>query len=123
MNNKEAIKILEDEIAHTQVHLRDRKLHPECIKDLRNYCEALKQSISLLKGKVHFEVIDKQTGKVADTYNIALKEKWAHNLVYCDIEGFALTDDGVLMLLDECGNCAYCPDDRFEIILKGDEDD
>lgn len=65
-----------------------------------------------------FKVIDKKTGKEADTYKIALKEDWAKCLVYCDIEGFALTEDGVLVLMDECGNVAYCPDDRFEIAFE-----
>lgn len=62
-----------------------------------------------------FTVIDKKTGKYPDTRKIALREKWAHGLVYCDIEGFALQEDGTLILLDECGNVAYCPPDRFEV--------
>lgn len=65
-----------------------------------------------------FKVIDKKTGKEADSYKIALKEDWAKCLVYCDIEGFALTEDGVLVLMDECGNVAYCPDNRFEVIVN-----
>lgn len=65
-----------------------------------------------------FKVIDKKTGKEADAYKIALKEDWAKCLVYCDIEGFALTEDGVLVLMDECGEVAYCPDDRFEVVFE-----
>ena len=64
-----------------------------------------------------FKVIDKKTGKEADEYAIALNEKWAEGLCYCDMEGFAITNDGYLILLDECGNFAYCPLDRFEVIL------
>lgn len=64
-----------------------------------------------------FKVIDKKTGKEADEYDIALNEKWAEGLCYCDMEGFAITNDGYLILLDECGNFAYCPLDRFEVIL------
>lgn len=68
-----------------------------------------------------FKVIDKKTGEEADTYKIALKEDWAKHLIYCDIEGFAITEDGVLVLMDECGNVAYCPADRFEIVFEEEE--
>lgn len=64
-----------------------------------------------------FYVIDKKTGKEADTYKIALKEDWANHLCYCDMEGFAILEDGVLVLCDECGRMAYCPEDRFEIVF------
>ena len=67
---------------------------------------------------MRFKVIDKKTGKEADTYKIALKEEWATSLIYCDIEGFAITEDGLLTLADECGNMVYCPDDRFEIVFE-----
>ncbi|HNW32677.1 MAG TPA: hypothetical protein PKL44_00295 [Candidatus Dojkabacteria bacterium] len=66
---------------------------------------------------ITFHVIDKLTGKEADTYEIALKEEWAKNLIYCDMEGFALQEDGSLILVDECGTFAYCPEDRFEVVL------
>ena len=63
-----------------------------------------------------FKVIDKKTGKEADTYQIALKEDWAKDLMYCDMEGFAVEEDGTLLLVDECGKFEYCPQDRFEIV-------
>ena len=62
-----------------------------------------------------FAVIDKQTKKEADEYEISLKEDWAKCLCYCDLDGFAITQDGNLILLDECGKYTYCPCDRFEI--------
>ena len=68
-----------------------------------------------------FKVIDKKTGKEADTYKIALKEDWAKHLIYCDMEGFAIEEDGSLVLMDECGNVAYCPADRFEIVFEEEE--
>ena len=64
---------------------------------------------------ITFSVIDTQTGKAPDLWQIALKEDWAKHLVYCDMEGFAIEEDGSLVLLDECGNFAYCPIGRFEI--------
>lgn len=68
-----------------------------------------------------FKVIDKKTGKEADVEEIALHEDWAKGLVYCDIEGFAITEDGELILADECGKFAYCPDGRFEVQFDADE--
>ena len=68
-----------------------------------------------------FRVIDKRTGKEPDCYDceqFALTEEWAQNLIYCDIEGFAITEDGALILCDECGNVAYCPQNRFKIIFE-----
>ena len=63
----------------------------------------------------NFKVIDKKTGKEADVEEIVLHEDWAKGLVYCDIEGFAITEGGELILADECGKFAYCPEDKFEI--------
>ena len=65
--------------------------------------------------KVTFSVIDKTTGKKPDLKEIALNEEWAKHLIYCDMEGFAIEQDGTLILLDECGGVAYCPEDRFEV--------
>lgn len=64
-----------------------------------------------------FRVIDTQTGKEPDIEQIALTEKWAKGLIYCDMEGFALLDDSSLIMLDECGNHVFCPVGRFKIIL------
>lgn len=68
-----------------------------------------------------FKVIDKTTGKEPDLRAIALNEEWAQWLVYCDIEGFFIGEDGSLILADECGHHVYCPDDRFEIVWEGGE--
>ena len=64
-----------------------------------------------------FSVIDTATGKYPDLQVIALKEDWAKSLCYCDMEGFAIEEDGTLILTDECGRHACPPDpDRFEVI-------
>lgn len=68
---------------------------------------------------MEFRVIDKQTSKEADAYEIALHEEWASCLVYCDMEGFAITEDGSLVLMDECGNVVYCDADRFKVVFEG----
>lgn len=63
-----------------------------------------------------FRVIDTKTGKEPDLREIALNEDWAKRLIYCDMEGFAIEDDGTLMLVDECGAYAYCPLGRFKVV-------
>ena len=65
--------------------------------------------------RIEFKVIDNNTGKEADIGKIALKEDWAKGLMYCDMQGFAILDDGNLVLLDECGKYEYCPSERFSI--------
>ena len=65
-----------------------------------------------------FTVIDNKTGKYPDCENIALMERWAKNLIHCDIDTFAITEDGSLILLDDCGNCAVCPSDRFTVVFE-----
>ena len=65
-----------------------------------------------------FCVFDKKKNKEADCYKIALKEDWAKCLCYCDMEGFAITQDGILILLDECGRYTYCPDNRFKVVAE-----
>lgn len=62
-----------------------------------------------------FKVIDVLTGVEADPYEIALKEPWAKHLCYCDMEDFAILEDGTLLLLDECGKYEYCPEGRFVV--------
>ena len=66
-----------------------------------------------------FTVLDKSTNKEANPYEIALNEDWAKNLIYCDIEGFAILENGTLILTDECGNYACPPLDRF--VVRWDE--
>ena len=65
-----------------------------------------------------FCVFDKKKNKEADCYKIALKEDWAKCLCYCDMGRFAITQDGILILLDECGRYTYCPDNRFKVVAE-----
>ena len=64
---------------------------------------------------LEFDVVDTKTGQYPDWEHIARTEDWADGLVYCDIDGIAIREDGSLILLDECGNCVPCPRDRFEV--------
>lgn len=99
------------------------------------YIKRLKSENAALRERVEkavelpFIVIDKKTGKEADEYEIALHEDWAKHLMYCDMEGFAIEQDGTLILLDECGQFVYCSSDRFEVVpearlaeLKGEKE-
>ena len=70
-----------------------------------------------------FRVVDKKTGREADPEDIALHEDWAKGLIYCDMEGFALLQNGQLILMDECGNYEFCPEDRFEIVKYDPEEE
>ncbi len=65
-----------------------------------------------------FRVVWTSTGEqltYKDLEEIALKEHWAKGLVYCDIEGFYIGEDGTLILADECGNFRYPPEDLFRV--------
>lgn len=64
---------------------------------------------------IEFEVVDNQTGRYPDCEKIALTEDWAKHLIYCDIDCFAVTEDGALLLIDDCNNIAYPPSDRFTV--------
>lgn len=68
-----------------------------------------------------FRVIDNNTGKDADAYEIALHEEWAQCLVYCDMEGFFISEDGQLILADECGNFVYCDPERFKLVFEDEK--
>lgn len=65
-----------------------------------------------------FRVIDKKTNEQADEQAIALNEEWAKYLCYCDMDGFAIQEDGSLILMDECGKFAYCPANRFIVDVE-----
>ena len=64
-----------------------------------------------------FSVIDNRTGKYPDCETIALTEEWAKHLIYCDIDCFAITEYGQLVLVDDCNNIAYPPADRFTVAI------
>lgn len=82
-------------------------------KELKELKAALTQPNEPLT--LEFDVLDTTTGKYPDWERIAREEAWAKGLVYCDMDGVAIREDGSLILLDECGNCVSCPPDRFEI--------
>ena len=80
--------------------------------------EELIEEMAKQKQIFKFSVIDNKTGEYPDLYNIALKEDWAKGLMYCDMEGFSINEDGQLILSDECGKFVYCPSDRFTVVFE-----
>lgn len=67
---------------------------------------------------ITFDVIDPKTREYPDLEEIARTEEWAQNLIYCDMDGFCINEDGNLILVDECGNYSHCPPDRFEVTFN-----
>ncbi len=68
-----------------------------------------------------FHVVDLQTGREPELWRIAremaLDDDWVCRLILTDIEGFAVTESGHLILLDECGNYCVCPKGRFRVVI------
>lgn len=63
-----------------------------------------------------FKVIDLITEKEADKEWIIKTEEWANHLVPSSLgRGWAIDEDGTLMLIDECLNVAFAPKNRFKI--------
>ena len=68
----------------------------------------------------NFTVKDKLTGEYPDKEKIASTEDWAKHLIYCDVDGFYISEDGGLILVDDCNNVAICPANRFEVMITID---
>lgn len=62
-----------------------------------------------------FQVLDKKTMKEVSLDNFAELAR-NNNLMEFDIEGFALQEDGTLLLCDECGRFTYIPREEKYII-------
>ena len=67
-----------------------------------------------------FHVIDKRTGNepIFD-HNHIFKEKWfkESGLIWCDIDGWYISEDGQLVLIDDCGKCVWVDQERFEVVI------
>ena len=98
----------------------------DCTDTQHDYVREIERAVELLKrdaeGIRSFRVIDTKTGKEADIYEIARHEDWAKHLIYCDIDGWAIGDDGSLMLIDDCGRFAYADRERFRVVWEDCEE-
>ena len=66
-----------------------------------------------------FQVLDRKTMKQVSLDDFA---EFARNndLMEFDLDGFALQEDGTLLLCDECGKFTYVPrEDKYIIRVKG----
>ena len=89
--------------------------------DNRRSVEACKGAIAAileLKAKlekpIQFRVIDTTTGK-EPTEEVIFKLAKQGNLVYCDIDGFYIGEDGELCLMDDCGSAMFLDRERFKV--------
>ena len=64
---------------------------------------------------MNFQVFDKKTMKEVNIDGFTELAR-NNNLMEFDIEGFALQEDGTLLLCDECGRFAYVPREEKYII-------
>ena len=107
-------KVINELVEYIESALAVDSDYVDCVRT-----DLLQTVVGLLKEQPHgetFTVIDTKTGKEADEYNIALHEEWAKHLCYCDMEGWAIENDGSLLLVDECGRFAYADRERFKVV-------
>ena len=64
---------------------------------------------------MNFQVLDKKTMKEVSLDDFTELARY-NDLMEFDIEGFALQEDGTLLLCDECGRFAYIPREEKYII-------
>lgn len=67
-----------------------------------------------------FEIIDKKTGK-PPTQRVITNIAKKYGLLEFDIDEFAVTESGQIILLDDCGNIAYCDPNRFIVKLTEEQ--
>lgn len=94
---------------------------PDLNPDNRRSVEACQGAIAAileLKAKlekpIQFRVIDTTTGK-EPTEKVIFQLAKQGNLVYCDIDGFYIGEDGELCLMDDCGNATWLDGERFKV--------
>jgi len=98
-----------------------KEKYPGTISALKWWCKALiddkdpKYEDAKQYVPKTFTVFDTKTGEEAVPYEIALREDWARDLMYIGMRGFAILENGKLILTDECGKFDFCPDGRFEV--------
>jgi hypothetical protein len=80
----------------------------------------------LREREIKFKVKDLKTGKIYDKDSsfeelvLELNKTTDCKLIYCDMESFAIDQNGDLLLIDECGNSFYVDEKRFVIHKKGE---
>ena len=70
---------------------------------------------------MRFHVIDTQTGKPPDLWEIAKSEDWAQAILWGRSAGFAIDEGGNLIALDRCGRYCFCLEERFQVVIDDAE--
>jgi len=68
-----------------------------------------------------FRIIDNKINReptYEDLIEIVQNEEWARDLVWTDIDGWAIDEYGSILLMDDCGNVRYAPRGRFSILWE-----
>ena len=68
---------------------------------------------------MEFKISDNKTGKEPTRRVVENIAKKQHLMLY-DIDQFAVCEDGQIILLDDCGNIAYCDMKRFSVEIEGE---
>jgi len=77
MNNKEAIRILQDELKHTEIHLHDKNKAVEFYEEMKLFCEAFRLAIKALGERPQGEWIAcTKSGMPLTEYGRMMGEKW-----------------------------------------------
>ncbi len=62
-----------------------------------------------------FTVTDPETGQYPDD---VIMEDWAYELPGFEVDRFAVTEDGDLIVIDDCGKVCKCPPDRYKVSFE-----
>ena len=62
----------------------------------------------------HFKVLDFESGREISTDKIVKIAK-EYGLMECDIDDFAISSEGQLLLIDDCGKCAYVDTKKYKV--------
>ena len=123
---KMAVRPIDGDALKNQIRHMPRTVNPDLVR--YSLVQAIIAGMPTLTPQnepltCEFDVVDTKTGEYPDLWKIALTEEWAKGLMYCDMDGFAIREDGSLILLDECGNCVSCPQGRFELRRPPEKED
>ena len=64
-----------------------------------------------------FKIIDRKTGK-EPTYRVVKNIAKRGGLMEMDIDGFYVSEDGLIVLVDDCGNATWVDMGRFKVEVQ-----
>lgn len=69
-----------------------------------------------------FKIIDRKTGK-EPTYRVVKNIAKRGGLMEMDIDGFYVSEDGRIILVDDFGNCTWLDMGRFKVEVQDADND